>query len=55
MCAWCLENKGMYLFRWQSGMEDGETKRMLRRMQMLQDAREYLANHLSNKSITILI
>ena len=47
------KNRWMYLFRWQCGMEDGETKRMPRRVQMYID--EDPGNRLLNKSKTILI
>ena len=43
----------MQLFLWQCGMEDGETKRVLRRVQMYID--EDPGDRLLNKSKTILI
>ena len=47
------KNRRMQLFRWRCGMEDGETKRVLRRVQMYID--EDPGNPLLNKSRTILI
>ena len=47
------KNWWMELFRWQRNIEDGETKRVLRRVQMYID--EYPRNRLLNKSKTILI
>ena len=41
------KNKRMWLFRWQRDMEDGETKRVPRHVQMYID--EDLANRLLNK------
>ena len=54
MCVHSVsKNRWMQLFHWQCGTEDGETKRMLRRVQMYID--EDPVNHLLNKSKTILI
>ena len=54
MCMYSVwKNKWMQLFRWHSGMEGDETKRVLRRVQMYID--EDPANRLLNKSKTILI
>ena len=43
----------MQLFRWESGMKDGETKKVLRRVQMY--INEDPENRSLNKSKTILI
>ena len=47
------KTRRMELCHWQRGMEDGETKRVPRRVQMYID--EDPGNRLSNKSKTILI